>query len=95
MKFFQDILKEYNKITKTKEWSQGRVYLFVSIIAYYLTLTLITLAGLSKKHNNLDLNNFEIVIEALKYAMALFAGYVLGGKALEVIKAFQNKKEEE
>jgi hypothetical protein len=94
MKLFKDILRETNPKTNQKEWSQGRIYLLVSVVAYYVSLTLLTLAGLSKKHNDVDLNNFQIVVEALKYSMALFAGYVLGGKALEVIKVLRGNKEE-
>ena len=45
---------------------------------------------------DVDLNSFEIIIESLKYAMVLFAGYVFGNKGLETVKTvteiFQGKK---
>ena len=76
----KDMLKEKGK------WSQGRVYLLVSVIAYYITLGFLMVAGLHKSNNDLDLDKFEIIIEALEYAMVLFGGYVFGGKFLDVIK---------
>jgi hypothetical protein len=93
MKLFKDILTERTK------YSQGRVYLFFSIIAYYITLGILTVYGMDagKDHEtDVDLNSFEIIIESLKYAMVLFAGYVFGNKGLETIKTvteiFQNGK---
>lgn len=88
MKLFKDILKEKGM------YSQGRVYLFVSIVAYYLTLGILTITGLSSKHSTIDLNNFTIVVEGLKYAMILFAGYVFGGKFLDVVKVLKGNTEE-
>ena len=44
-----------------------------------------------------DLDKFEIIINAIEYAMVLFAGYTFGGKFLNVIKTVtesRNKKEE-
>ena len=87
MKLFKDILKEKGM------YSQGRVYLFVSIVAYYVTLTILTLTGLFSKRADIDLNNFTIVVEALKYAMMLFAGYVFGGKFLDVVKVLKGNPE--
>lgn len=88
MKLLKDILKEKGF------YSQGRVYLFVSIVAYYATLTILTLTGLYAKKSNIDLNNFAIVVEALKYAMMLFAGYVFGGKFLDVVKVLKGNPED-
>lgn len=68
--------------------------MFVSIVAYYLTLTILTLTGLYAKKSNIDLNNFAIVVEALKYAMMLFAGYVFGGKFLDVVKVLKGNPED-
>jgi hypothetical protein len=54
--------------------------------------------GVSKE-NTLDLNKFQIIIDALEYAMVLFAGYTFGGKFLNVIETIgslrhKNKEEE-
>jgi len=90
MGVFKDMLKERGK------WSQGRIYLLVSVIVYYITLAVLMFAGIktSKEGEGLDMDKFEIIIEALKYAMVLFGGYVFGGKFMEVIKVIGGKKEE-
>jgi hypothetical protein len=83
MKLFKDILTERTK------YSQGRVYLFFSIVAYYTVLGILTFYGMKTgvdHETDVDLNSFEIIIESLKYAMVLFAGYVFGNKGLETIK---------
>jgi len=53
-----------NQILKEKgRWSQSRIYLFWSIIAYYLTLGIITFGGLNPNYD-LDMNKFKIIIDA-------------------------------
>ena len=52
------------------------------------------------KTTQLDIEKFKIIIDALEYAMVLFAGYTFGGKFLSVIKTIgthrkDDKKEEE
>lgn len=82
-----------NQILKERgKWSQSRIYLFWSIIAYYLTLGLLTAGGLNPKYD-LDMEKFRIIIDALEYAMVLFAGYTFGGKFLDVVKVIGTKKE--
>ena len=90
MKVFRDMLKEKGK------WSQCRVYLLVSVIVYYITLSVLMVAGLHKSNEGegLDMDKFEIIIEALKYAMMLFGGYVFGGKFMNVIKVIGGKKDD-
>lgn len=91
-KLIKDILTENDK------YSQGRVYLFISVIAYYFTLGILTLKGVhvDKEGNasDIDLESFSIIVNALKWAMALFAGYVFGGKGIEVLKILSGKKNE-
>jgi len=86
----KDMLKEKGK------WSQGRIYLLVSVVVYYITLGVLMFAGIrtSKDGDSLDMDKFEIIIEALKYAMVLFGGYVFGGKFIDVIKVIGGKKED-
>lgn len=88
MKFFRDILTEFDKTTNEKAFSQGRVYLLVSVIAYYVVLGLLTGAGMHK-NSELDLNKFRIVIDALEFAMVLFSGYVFGGKIVNIFNAIK------
>ena len=89
MKVFKDMLTEKDK------YSQGRIYLLVSVITYYVTLGVLMVAGLHKSNEGggLDMDKFEIIIEALKYAMMLFGGYVFGGKFMDVIKVVGGKGE--
>jgi hypothetical protein len=93
MKFFRDILTEINNKTNSREWSQGRVYLMISVIAYYTVLTVLTVAGMHKQ-NDIDLNKFRIVIDALEFAMVLFGGYVFGGKIVSVFNAIKSPEKE-
>ncbi len=89
MKLFKDMLTENTK------YSQGRVYLLVAVITYYVTLGVLMGAGLHKSNevDGLDMSKFEIIIEALKFAMMLFGGYVFGGKFVDVIKVVGGKKD--
>ena len=86
----KDMLKEKGK------WSQGRVYLLISVIVYYITLGVLMVSGIhtSKDCDGLDMEKCEIIIEALKYAMVLFGGYVFGGKFIDVIKVIGGSKKE-
>jgi len=79
-----DILKEKGK------YSQGRVYLLLSILAYYTTLGILTHSGI-KKGSEIDLATFNDIIDALQWSMGLFAGYVFGGKGLETLKVILGK----
>ena len=51
------------------------------------------------KTTQLDIEKFKIIIDALEYAMVLFASYTFGGKFLGVVKTIgthrkDDKKEE-
>lgn len=91
MKLFKDMLTEFNAKTKETQYSQGRVYLLWSVVAYYITLGILLVAGMHKG-DDLDMAKFNVIIEALEYAMVLFGGYVFGGKFLDVVKAIGVKK---
>lgn len=80
-KVFKDILKDKG----SNDFSRGGVYLFWSIIAYYITLGILTAAGISK-NIEIEIDKFKMIVDALEYAMTLFGGYVFGGKFLEVVK---------
>ncbi len=85
-KFLKDILKERGK------YSQGRIYLLLSVVAYYLTLGILTFAGIRK--DEIEMENFRMIVDALQYAMTLFGGYVFGGKFVDVIKVLKGAKTE-
>tara|TARA_Y100000389_G_scaffold126178_1_gene123539 strand:+ start:1145 stop:1438 length:294 start_codon:yes stop_codon:yes gene_type:complete len=88
LKLFKDILREQGK------YSQGRVYLLWSIIAYYLTIGILTVAGINK-NLDIELDKFKIILDALEYAMTLFGGYVFGGKFIDAYKSIKGSKEEQ
>ena len=87
-RLFTDILKENDR------YSQGRVYLLWSVFAYYITLGILTLAGINKKWD-IEIEKFKIILDALEYAMTLFGGYVFGGKFLEVVKVLKGNPKPE
>jgi hypothetical protein len=84
-RILKDMLTEDGKV------SQSRTYLLCSIIAYYVTLGILTVGGMNK-NNPLEVDNFKIIIDALEYAMVLFAGYTFGGKFLDVVKVIGTSK---
>lgn len=86
MNIFKDMLTERGK------FSQGRVYLLWAVLAYYVTLGILTVAGVRK--SDIEMGKFELIIDALEYAMTLFAGYVFGGKFVDVVKQLKGNKEE-
>ena len=61
-------------------YSQGRIYLFVSIVAYYTALGILTCTGLSHKKANIDINNFKIII---------IFGYICTYKSLKTDRSIQ------
>jgi hypothetical protein len=87
--FFNDFLKE-NGV-----YSQGRVYLLSAISVYYIIIMILTITGVGKNHATIDMKNFEIILESIKYIITLFAGYVLGGKVLNIISLLKGVKPEE
>jgi hypothetical protein len=78
MKLLSNILKEKNKI------SQGRFYLFLSILVYYITQGVILIVGIFKF--DVDKELLASVASAIEYPMTTFATYTLGGKVVEVFK---------
>jgi len=83
LKMWKDMLTE--KAGSETFYSQGRVYLMFSVLAYYITLGFVTWKGL---HPNADINEqtLNTIIEALQWAIALFAGYAFGGKIVSTVK---------
>ena len=81
---FTDILKENNR------YSQGRVYLLWSVFAYYITLGILTIAGIRK--DDIEIDSFKMIIDALEYAMTLFGSYVFGGKFISTYEAIKTNK---
>ncbi len=87
LRMWKDMLTE--KSGKEISYSQGRVYLFISIIAYYITLGFVTWKAL---HPNTDIEEktLDTIIEALQWSIALFAGYAFGGKIVNTVKTIFN-----
>lgn len=90
MALFKEILKEKDS-KGVFRYSQGRFYLFVAFIAYYLTLGLFTFKSLNPKYE-IDVDVAKNIIDALQYAIGVFGGYVFGSKFVEVAKLAMTKK---
>lgn len=78
IKLFKDILK-----TKVESgellYSQGRVYLFIFVISYLLTLGYCVFVEKSDGY-------LQTIIESIQWAILLFAAYVFGGKGVNAVK---------
>ena len=74
-------------LKENEKYSQGRVYLFVSIVIYYMTHGVILIAGIFDFE--VDHEILKSVAQAIQYPMTTFATYTLGGKVVDV---FKNKK---
>jgi hypothetical protein len=86
LKMFKDILTE--KIgtgTGEKLYSQARVYLLLSVVAYFVTLGIVTAKSL-KPTLTIEIESIKVVIEALKWVLLLFSGYSFGHKGIEAAK---------
>lgn len=90
MKLFKDILREYDK-HGNRTYSQGRIYLFICVLAYLVVLGFFAIKTVSCNFD-ISTNAPDSIISALQWAIALFAGYVFGGKGLEVIKAIMGMR---
>lgn len=88
MKMWKDILTE--KSGKETFYSQGRVYLLIAVVAYYITLGFVTWKALHPKTDIAE-GTLDTIIEALQWAIALFAGYAFGGKIVNTVKTMFNK----
>ena len=72
------MLKENGK------YSQGRVYLFASVLVYYITNFILMVVGVFSL--DIETENLSLIIEAVKYPMTTFATYTLGGKVVQIFK---------
>jgi len=88
-KMWKEILKETDP-TGQKSYSQARVYLLFSVVAYYITMGIVTWKAM---HPTTDINEGSLgtIIEALQWAILLFAGYAFGGKLIEGFKTVFTK----
>ncbi len=83
-RLLNDILKEQGP-DKAWRYSQGRLYLLLSIMCYYITVGVLT-GKILKPNIGIDINTVNTIIDALQWMIMLLAGYVFGGKSLDVIK---------
>ncbi len=88
-KVLSDILKE-RMPDQTLKYSQGRVYLLMSILAYFITLGLLTSKAL-KPNIGFDTSTIGLIIEALQWVILLFAAYAMSSKGVNVAKMMLNK----
>ncbi len=86
---FNDMLKEKGPDGLFR-YSQGRVYLLCSLLAYFITLGLLTSKAL-KPNIGIDSGTITQIIDALQWSILLMASYVFGGKGLEIVKLLMNR----
>ena len=91
MKLFVDMLTEGSG--KNRAYSQGRVYLLISVVSYYLTIGFMTVKSL-RPDVGIEVETLSTIINALQWAMALFAGYAFGGKTLGALKTVMGGSKE-
>lgn len=85
-KFFDDILGE--KISGYTKYSQGRVYLFISFMAFFIINVILAVCALI----NIPLDNTDLLIivsSNLKWILASLLLYVLGGKGVGAFRDSQ------
>lgn len=83
MALLKDILQTKDK--GGSKYSQGRVYLFISFVAYYIFLGFLAFKAVST-NMLMNVTAPQTIIDALQWSIMLFAGYVFGAKGLEIIK---------
>jgi len=76
IKLFKDILKV--KIDGVMKYSQGRVYLFVFILAY--------IASLAYYMFSPPAVSMQTIIDSLQWAITVFSVYVFGDKGVKIAK---------
>ena len=84
-KIWKDILTEKSDNSNQPSYSQGRVYLFFTVIVYYITIGIVMSKAL-KPTLSINEETLNTVINALQWAIALFAGYAFGGKVISGVK---------
>ena len=77
IKFFKDILKVKVEDGSLK-YSQGRIYLFVFVVAYLAALVYYMFFGKN--------DSTTTIIDGLQWAILTFAVYVFGGKGVDAAK---------
>jgi hypothetical protein len=85
-KFFDDILGE--KVSGYTKYSQGRVYLFISFIAFFIINVVLAVCAIT----NIPLDNTDLLIivsSNLKWVLASLLLYVLGGKGVGAFRDSQ------
>lgn len=75
----------------SRPYSQGRLYLFISVISYFITLGLLEAKTL-RPTIAIDIEAVKVIINALQWSIMLFAGYAFGGKGIDAAKAIMNSK---
>ena len=88
-KMWKEMLRETDP-TGQKSYSQARVYLLFSVVAYYITLGIVTWKAM---HPSTDISegSLKTILEALQWAILLFAGYAFGGKLIDGFKTVFSK----
>ena len=74
-----------------KSFSQARVYLFLSLLFYFVVLLFLSIKANKDIIVNIDAE--KAIISALQWIILLFAVYSFGGKAIDILNFLTRKKE--
>ena len=89
-KVFKDILTDKVDNTSGMVYSQARIYLLISVIFYFLGISLVIIKALFPTLK-LDSDTLKTAIDWIQWAMLLFAGYAFGHKGIETLKTIFGK----
>ena len=74
-----------------KSFSQARVYLFISLLFYFVVLLFLSIKANKDVIVNIDAE--KTIISALQWIILLFAVYSFGGKGVDILNFLTRKKE--
>lgn len=89
-KVFKDILTDKVDNTSGMVYSQARIYLLISVIFYFVGISLVIAKALVPTLK-LDSDTLKTAIDWIQWAMLLFAGYAFGHKGIETLKTIFGK----
>src|ERR1035437_1920551 len=90
VKLLKEILTEKME-SGERPYSQGRFYLFISVIAYFRTLGLLLIKSL-KPSITINEATISTIVNAEQWIIFLIAGYSFTTKGVNAAKAIMNSK---
>jgi flagellar biosynthesis protein FlhB len=89
--FFDEMLKERNEEGLNK-YSQGRVYLFLSICAYFIAISIVEFKAIFPGKASIEINTMDFAMQKLEFLLTALFLYVFGGKAMGPLNTFLSNR---